>query len=179
MYIHAPTQTYPYTDTDLRRDNPQTSFPRELTDEVRAEFGMVAVTPTAQPTFDPLTHKLVEGDPVFYDGEYLQVWNVVALTAEEIAQAQQALISDITEQTQERLDSFARTRGYDNIVSACSYATSSHQKYGLEGRYCVTAREATWDTLFTMLAEVQAGTRPVPTGYADIEPELPVLAWPV
>jgi hypothetical protein len=29
-----------------------------------------------------------------------------------------------------------------------------------------------------MLDEVIAGTRPMPTGFADIEPELPVLTWP-
>jgi hypothetical protein len=30
-----------------------------------------------------------------------------------------------------------------------------------------------------MLAEVLAGTRPMPSGYADIEGELPALSWPV
>jgi hypothetical protein len=29
-----------------------------------------------------------------------------------------------------------------------------------------------------MLAEVQAGLRPIPSGYADIEADLPPLAWP-
>jgi hypothetical protein len=29
-----------------------------------------------------------------------------------------------------------------------------------------------------LLAEVQAGTRPMPSGFADIEPELPPLVWP-
>lgn len=32
--------------------------------------------------------------------------------------------------------------------------------------------------LYEMLAEVEAGTRPLPDGYADVESELPVLAWP-
>ena len=35
-----------------------------------------------------------------------------------------------------------------------------------------------WSHGGEMLAEVEAGTRPVPGGYADIEPELPVLTWP-
>lgn len=29
-----------------------------------------------------------------------------------------------------------------------------------------------------MLDEVEAGTRHMPSGFADIEPELPVLHWP-
>jgi hypothetical protein len=36
----------------------------------------------------------------------------------------------------------------------------------------------TWARLYELLAEVQAGTRPMPTGFADIEPELPPLVWP-
>jgi hypothetical protein len=86
---------------------------------------------------------------------------------------------EITADVQARLDAFAQSRGYDNIVSACSYATSQHPKYGVEGRYCVQAREDTWDALFAIEAEVVAGTRPLPNGYADIEAELPALVWPV
>ena len=80
---------------------------------------------------------------------------------------------------QQRLDDFARTRGYDGIMSACTYATSTNAKFAAEGQYCVGARDATWATLYQILDEVLAGTRPMPTGYADIEPELPVLEWPV
>lgn len=35
--------TFPYTDADLRRDNPNVSFPADLNDETRAEYGMVPV----------------------------------------------------------------------------------------------------------------------------------------
>jgi hypothetical protein len=84
----------------------------------------------------------------------------------------------IVQQTQQRLDAFARTRNYDGILSLCTYATSTVPKFQAEGQYGVTARDATWAKLYEMLAEVEAGTRPVPTGYADIEPELPVLQWP-
>ena len=93
-------------------------------------------------------------------------------TPEEIQQA-------ITTATQQRLDDFARTRGYDGIMSACTYATSTNAKFSAEGQYCVEARDATWATLHQMIDAVLAGARPMPSGYADIEPELPVLVWPV
>ena len=32
--------------------------------------------------------------------------------------------------------------------------------------------------LAIIMGEVQAGTRPMPAGFADIEADLPVLAWP-
>ncbi len=90
----------------------------------------------------------------------------------------EALIAQIVSATQQRLDAFAQTRNYDGIMSAATYATSTVHKFRAEGQYCVEARDATWATLYQILAEVEAGTRPAPTGFADVEPELPVLAWP-
>lgn len=88
------------------------------------------------------------------------------------------IMAECVERTQKRLDDFARTRNYDNILSACTYAASMVPKFAAEGQYCVTARDNTWATLYQVLAEVEAGTRPMPSGYADIEPLLPVLEWP-
>ena len=101
------------------------------------------------------------------------------MQADEMAKRAQppSIKTIITDATQKRLDDFARTKGYDNIVSACSYATSE-STYGGEGKYCVGAREETWDTVFAIQAEVEAGTRPIPKNYAEIEPLLPPLAWP-
>lgn len=48
----------------------------------------------------------------------------------------------------------------------------------VEHKYGVEARDATWAKLYEVMADVEAGTRPMPAGYADIEPELPVLEWP-
>jgi hypothetical protein len=80
--------------------------------------------------------------------------------------------------TQQRLDAFAKTRNYDGILSACTYATSAVPKFKAEGQYCVEVRDTTWAALYDILGKVQAGTRPKPSGYADIEADLPVLTWP-
>lgn len=84
----------------------------------------------------------------------------------------------ITEKVQERLDSFAETRNYDSILSATTYATSLVPKFAAEGQYAVEMRDATWAALYTILQEVDAGTRSAPNSYADIEPFLPELTWP-
>lgn len=89
------------------------------------------------------------------------------------------LKAQIVEATQARLDDFARTRNYDGILSACTYADSTVPTFQAEGQYCVSARDQTWATLYQIMAEVEAGTRPMPSGYADIEGDLPVLTWPV
>lgn len=107
---------------------------------------------------------------------------IVPPTADEIqayeAETAARVMREVTANTQKRLDEWAKTRNYDGILSLCTYATSTVPKFAAEGQYAVQARDATWATLYTILAEVEAGTRPVPSGYADIEPELPALAWP-
>ena len=94
--------------------------------------------------------------------------------AQEVARISANIVAD----TQARLDAFAKTRNYDGILSAASYAVSSNVQFAAEGRYCADARDATWAALYTIMAEVQGGTRPMPTGYADIEADLPALGWP-
>lgn len=89
------------------------------------------------------------------------------------------IIAAVTLSTQKRLDDFAKTRNYDGILSACTYASSTMPNFAAEGQYAVEARDATWAALYTVMAEVQLGTRPMPTGISDVEPLLPALIWPV
>lgn len=79
---------------------------------------------------------------------------------------------------QKRLDGFAKTRNYDGILSACTYATDPNPKFSADGKYCVSKRSETWAAAYTILAQVQAGTRPMPASIADIEADLPALGWP-
>ena len=117
--------------------------------------------------------KLVNGVEVEMTAQEAAAWAAsLAPTFEEVKQR-------ITTQIQQRLDRFASTRGYSSILSACTYATSSVTKFAAEGQYCVNARDTTWDTCYTILAEVELGQRPAPQSYADIEEELPQLVWPI
>ena len=77
-----------------------------------------------------------------------------------------------------RLDAFAKTRNYDGILSASTYATSTVLKFAAEGQYAVDARDQTWSALYALMAEVLAGTRPMPESFAEVEPLLPNLVWP-
>jgi len=85
--------------------------------------------------------------------------------------------SSIIRLTQDRLDSFAASRNYDGILSACTYATSTVPKFQAEGQSAVNARDATWSTLYSILDDVQNGIRLIPTSFSDIEDDLPVLTW--
>lgn len=181
IYVLAPggvVQKYPYNAVDLRTDNPGTSFPAEPTDAMLAEWSVFPVTTTTPPAYDTTTQKLTEELPADIGGTWTQVWAVYPLTNEELVATRLQIWAGIEEQVQTRLDDFAKTRFYNDILSACSYATSTNQKYASEGQYCMTARDQTWDALFAIQAEVVAGTRPMPASYADIEAELPALVWP-
>lgn len=90
---------------------------------------------------------------------------------------QEQIIAQYAAAVQQRLDDFAKTRGYDGILSAATYATSLIAKFAAEGQCAVVARDATWAKCSQILAEVQAGTRPLPT-LIELVAELPLLEWP-
>lgn len=120
--------------------------------------------------------ELAEGEYAEFDGVG---WRIVT-EAVFIAGRRERLKSAIVAATQSALDDFARTRGYDGILSACTYATDPNPVFSAEGQYCVTLRGQTWAALYQMLAEVEAGTRPIPSSFDDIAGELPTAsaAWP-
>lgn len=89
------------------------------------------------------------------------------------------VFADVVASVQQRLDDFAATKNYAGILSACTYATDPNPVFAAEGQYCVAQRSATWSKCYEILAQVEAGTRPIPEGYSDIEPELPALQWPI
>ena len=61
-------EQFPYTLGDLRRDNPQTSFPKKIGDAILASYGIYHVMPETQPEYDPLVQVLVR-DPEPHNNE--------------------------------------------------------------------------------------------------------------
>lgn len=79
MYIKIKNnqiEKYPYSISNLRTDNPTTSFPINIPDERLAEWGVFLVQPTEQPSY---TYKqnLVEVTPIFDGSNWVQQWYVV------------------------------------------------------------------------------------------------------
>ena len=179
-YIDTLTREYPLTQEQIKKRFPQVSFP---SGSFNPPDGYSAVEVPAPPPFDFNSELLIASEPVLIDGKWVQQWKVKPLPPEEILARKLALEKNlqdsIIESTQQRLDSFARTRNYDGILSACTYATSNVPKFAAEGQAAVNFRDATWAALYQILEEVQAGQRETPTGFSDIEPLLPPLEWPV
>jgi hypothetical protein len=146
------------------------------------QFRVVPLTETPAPAYDAITQSCIRDGCEKVEGQWQYKWRIDDLSAEQIAANQSAatqmFINATVVATQARLDDFAKTRNYDGILSAASYAVSSHPPFMTEGRYCADARDDTWGALYSLMAEVEAGTKPMPSSYADVEPLLPVLQWP-
>jgi hypothetical protein len=60
----------PYTIGQLRRDNPQTSFPKSVPDEMLASYAVYPVKVVSRPDYDPLTQTLKQSDFYQVDGQW-------------------------------------------------------------------------------------------------------------
>lgn len=83
-------EKYPYTIGDLRRDNPQTSFPSQIPNDTLEEFGVFKVETIEKPIvgFDK---NVIEGNPILVDGVWKQVWTITdASDAEHLSRVLEA-----------------------------------------------------------------------------------------
>ncbi len=74
---------YPYTIGQLRRDNPNTSFPKSISEEVLNSYGVYKVVNSETPTFDIATQYLETVDPVLVGDTWKTSQTVVTRTAEQ------------------------------------------------------------------------------------------------
>ena len=173
-------------ENEFRSLFPNTALPSVINYK---DYGWEVVFNTPIPEYNSITEIVQEGTPVLTSkGHYESSWVVSkkfstkeeedAAIAESVANSIKVLTENIINAVQDRLDNFARTKNYDGILSACTYATSTVVKFKVEGQYCVDSRDKTWAKLYEILGEAQSGDRPIPSCYEDIEKDLPVLTWP-
>lgn len=111
-----------------------------------------------------------------YDGQWYVLGHAPVKPKE---QTETEIQKQLTDAVQTALDAFAQTRGYDGIMSACSYANSTDAQFKLEADYCITLRDETWRMGYAIVADVKAGLRPIPS-MEELIAELPVgsAKWP-
>lgn len=90
MYVKATNGTidqFPYTISDLRRDNPNTSFPKRISNETLADWGVYPVQVLDQPSYDRKTQNLERNDnPTLSDGSWQLGWFASSKSSEEVTQ---------------------------------------------------------------------------------------------
>jgi len=77
--------TYPYSVGQLRRDNPNTSFPKQIPSEMLESYGVYTVVYTDMPSIDERTQKTEqEASPTLVNGSWTVGWTTTDKTAEEV-----------------------------------------------------------------------------------------------
>lgn len=92
--------------------------------------------------------------------------------------ANTVLTKKLTDAVQLHMDNVAKSKGYDNLLSAVSYAEEQAiPKFQAEGIAFRSWRSAVWAYCYAQLAAVLNGEREAPTA-EDLIAELPVIELP-
>lgn len=116
-------EKYPYTVDDLRRDNPNTSFPVTQTAELLSEFGVVTVVVTGKPEHN-YTQNCIESDPVFVQdrNRWEQNWVITEASEQEIVDRINAKSGEIRADRNAKLSSCDWTQLPDAPVDSFAWA---------------------------------------------------------
>lgn len=95
---------------------------------------------------------------------------------EEYTPNEAELRQQLTDAVQHYMDDSVAKKGYDSILSACSYSNSTDETFRAEGQACLKWRDEVWRKCYDILAEILAGVRAIPTE-EELIAELPVLVW--
>jgi len=110
-----------YSIGQLRRDNPQVSFPKSIPDDTLAEYDVYPLKPTDRPEVD-YTKNVAEGTPVQQGGEWVQVWDVTDASAEEVAQRTEDQANQVRSQRNRKLSDSDWTQVADAPVDQAAWA---------------------------------------------------------
>jgi len=89
MYVKAINQIveiFPYSIGDLRKDNPNTSFPKKPSEEMLANWNVYPVTVEQEPSIDSTQKVYQDSEPSFINDAWILGWTVVEKTQEEITE---------------------------------------------------------------------------------------------
>ena len=172
-YIRLIDNFYPLSEREIRDAFPNTSFATPFNPE-----GYAVVFPVPQPTFDWVTQGVREIAPqISSKGTWEQVWEVFSLTPEQIAENQVKFATERMKACESALENLLDTKAQERTWKDCMSARAAAgypSSFQPEGIAFVNWWAACWELAHTILAEVQAGTRPIPTveGFLAEMPEL-------
>jgi hypothetical protein len=125
MYVLAPNQTveiFPYSIGALRRDNRNTSFPRNPSEEMLATWNVFPVKDRPAPAFDLATENCNQINPTLENAEWVMMWQVTPASAEEIAERLQDKEAEVRQQRNELLSACDWTQLSDAPVDHTEWA---------------------------------------------------------
>ena len=114
-------ESYPYSIGNLRKDNPNVSFPKNPSAELMAQWDVYPVQSVGAPGTDH-TQNLKEGQPV-NDGGWKQTWIVTQATEGEIAERIQSMADGVRSGRDDLLVKSDWTQVADAPVDKAAWAT--------------------------------------------------------
>jgi adenylate kinase family enzyme len=161
MYIKLTNgQPEIYTIGQLRRDNPNTSFPKNIPDERLADYDVYPVTVLDRPSTEPWQRAVRDTLPSQNtDGNWVLNWTVedIPVTVEMIKQEAQRRIYNILPEWKQR-----------NLTArAAELAIKGVQNWSLDEQAEVVAGQALWDQIKIVRSksdELEA-MNPIPVDY--------------
>lgn len=143
-----------------------TLYTQFLSKEELKELGYLKVVEEPYPNFDKDFKKAIP-DYRIEDDTYIISYKVEDKDTRELT----ALFK---EKTQELLDAKAKEKGYDDIVSACSYA-GYENAFKAEGEAFGKWRSKVWKYGYALLEAISKGERALPKSFKELMNELPTL----
>ncbi|WP_103602826.1 hypothetical protein [Campylobacter concisus] len=143
-----------------------TFYTEFLTEEELKELGYLKVIYKDYPANTDEFKKVVQISEVKGD-TYVISYEIVSKNLEELT----ALFK---EKTQELLDAKAREKGYDDILSACSYAGYDND-FRAEGEAFGIWRAKVWKYGYGLLNAIAEGKHKMPKSFDEILTEMPTL----
>lgn len=137
-----------------------------LSKEELKDFGYLQVIEKEYPLNDNEFKKVVQSSEV-KDDTYVISYEITDKNLEELT----ALFK---EKTQELLDAKAREKGYDDTLSACSYAGYDND-FRAEGEAFGIWRARVWKYGYGLLSAIAEGKHKMPKSFDEILSEMPTL----
>lgn len=96
------------------------------------------------------------------------------ITSQPYGDTPEEIQAMLTAKVQKYLDTTAQKLNYDSCLSVCSYVNTGVAKFDEEGEAFRKWRSAVWEKGYEIVAQVQEGTREIPTE-EQLFAELPKL----
>ena len=125
MYVLAPNQTvetFPYSIGALRRDNPNTSFPANPTEQTLAEWNVFPVIDKPAPDYNSATQNCNQINPTLKGSKWEMTWLVTPATPEQIAERTSAKESEVRQQR-------------NQLLSACDWTQLADSPLDSDGKF--------------------------------------------
>lgn len=96
--VNGSVEEFPYSIKKLQMDNPNTSFPKLMSDSVLASFNVYEVIDVAHPEIEDTQIAYHTGNAVQVDGEWQREWAIRDKTSDQITEENNRLASEMREQ---------------------------------------------------------------------------------